>query len=207
MTMNDNKNLNQPRLTRTDILTPESFEKHRRDHRGDLISMKKQRRVHIGPDATFYFENLETIWWQIHEMLRIEKGGEQQIIDELEAYVPLVPTGSELVATLMFEIDDPIRRTSMLNCLSGVENTISIGIEGSRIEALPEIDDGVSRTTAKGKTSSIHFIRFPFSENDVMQFGNPLTKVVLAIEHEHYGHMAVLPKKTKEHLQKDFYKS
>jgi hypothetical protein len=85
----------------------------RRDRRTKLVEVKKQRRMPVGPDCTFYFENYETMWHQVHEMLFIEKGGEEQIPDELAAYNPLIPKGRELVATVMFEIDDPVRRQAV----------------------------------------------------------------------------------------------
>ncbi len=78
------------------------------------MEAKRHRRLEVGPDCTFYFENFETMWNQVHEMLFIEKGGEAQIADELSAYNPLVPKGRELVATVMFEIDDPVRRAAFL---------------------------------------------------------------------------------------------
>ena len=96
-------------LTRADILPLEDYVKVRRERRREITELKRRRRVEIGPFATFYFENFATMWQQVQEMLYIEKGGEAQIADELEAYNPLIPQGSELVATVMFEIDDPRR--------------------------------------------------------------------------------------------------
>jgi hypothetical protein len=101
-------------LTRADILPLQEYAKIRRQRRRHISEIKKHRRIEVGPYATFYFENLDTMWQQIQEMLYIEKGGEGQIADELEAYNPLIPQGSELVATVMFEIDDPTRRAREL---------------------------------------------------------------------------------------------
>ncbi len=94
----------------------------------------------VGPVCSFYFENYETMWHQIHEMLFIEKGGEAQIPDQLEAYNPLIPKGRERVATVMFEIDDPVRRRSLLARLGGVEETAFIKFGGHRIAGLAEED-------------------------------------------------------------------
>ena len=90
-------------ITRDDVLSMDEYGKMRAAKRREMIELKKPRRVPVGPDATFYFENYETMWAQVHEMLWIERGGEEQIVDELAAYNPLIPQGRELVATLMFE--------------------------------------------------------------------------------------------------------
>jgi len=176
----------------------------RAERRGDLIARKRQRRLAVGPDATFYFENWDTMWWQIQEMLRIEKGGEEQIADELAAYAPLVPNGHELVATLMFEIDDPVRRDRVLTGLGYVEDTIAIELDGERVAAIPELQDGVERTSPDGKTSSVHFLHFPFNDEQIARFRDPAVRAVLAIGHDNYAHMAVLPAAMREELAADF---
>src|SRR6185437_1915776 len=98
------------RITRADIMPLADYTRERAERRRRITEVKRKRRVAVGPFATFYFENYETMWQQIHEMLYIEKGGEEQIEDELRAYNPLIPQGNELVATVMFEIDDAVRR-------------------------------------------------------------------------------------------------
>ena len=122
--------------------------------------MKKNRRVELGPHSTFYFENFFTMKAQIQEMLYIEKGGDEQLRDELEAYNPLIPNGSELVATFMFEIDNPLTRKKVLSSLGNVENKTYIKVNGNKIFAVPEND--VDRTDNSGKTSSVHFLHFKF---------------------------------------------
>ncbi len=104
-------------LTAADILPLPEYEKIRAEKRGAMIARKKNRRVAVGPYATFYFENYDTMWLQVQEMLRIEKGGADQLADELHAYQPLVPKGDELVATLMLEIEDERRRAAVLATL------------------------------------------------------------------------------------------
>lgn len=191
-------------ITRDDILSLDAYEKVRAERRQALIATKKHRRMSIGPYATFYFENWDTMWWQIHEMLRIEKGGEAQIEDELSAYAPLVPNGQELIATMMFEIDDPDQRDRFLRTVAYVEDHITIDVGGDVVRAAPELQDGVERTTPDGKTSSIHFLHFPFTAAQIAKFRDPATRVVLGIEHKNYAHMAVMPDEVKQALAADF---
>lgn len=190
------------RITRADILRPEDYQAQRKAHRTELVKRKRHRRVEVGPHVTFYFENYDTMWSQIHEMLHIEKGGEAQIEDELRAYNPLIPQGNELVATMMFEIDDPIRRNAVLHRLTNVEETVFIQVGDEKIFADPEHD--VERTAPDGKTSSVHFLHFRFTPEQVARFKAPGTQVILGIGHENYAHMAVLPPAAKEALAEDF---
>ncbi len=147
-------------ITRDHILPMERYAEVRDARRRQIAEMKKNRRVHVGPDVTFYFENFDTMLHQVHEMLAVEKGGEAQIEDELRAYNPLVPNGREFVATMMIEIDDPGRRDRMLRRLGGIESTAAFTVAGETITAVPESD--IERTTKEGKTSSVHFLRFRF---------------------------------------------
>ena len=194
--------MSKRKLSRGDILALEQYEKVRDERRKAVTAMKRDRRISVGPDATFYFENYDTMWHQIHEMLRIEKGGDAQIDDEIAAYAPLVPDGSELVATLMIEIDDPIRRARVLGEMGGIENTIALNVGGEAVAAVPETD--VERTTAAGKTSSIHFLRFPFTRPQIEAFRRDGARVILGIAHPNYDHMAALPEPVRAALAADF---
>ncbi len=189
-------------LTPADIIPMEDYAKTRKERRTAMSDFKRDRRVPCGPDATFYFESYETMWHQVHEMLYIEKGGEEQIADELTAYNPLIPKGRELVATLMFEIDDEVRRQSFLAGLGGVEETITIEFDGECIKGIPEED--IDRTTADGKASSVQFIHFPFTDAQVEKFKKPEQRILLGIGHPKYGHIAVLSETTRKALAKDF---
>ena len=189
-------------LNRDDIMAMDDYAKVRKERRKAVTETKKNRRLGIGPDATCYFESFETMWHQIHEMLYIERGGEEQIDDELRAYNPLIPNGRELVMTLMFEIDDPERRTRLLNGLGGVEETLTITVGDDVIRGIPEED--VDRTSAEGKASAIQFLHFPFSAEQVAGLKNPGNKIVVGIGHEKYGHMAVMPEPVREALSQDF---
>ncbi|TNE36462.1 MAG: DUF3501 family protein, partial [Alphaproteobacteria bacterium] len=159
------------------------------------------RRLSLGPDATLYFESYDTMWFQIHEMLYIEKGGEEQIADELTAYNPLIPNGSELVATMMFEIDDEVRRARVLYGLTDVELKTYVDVGGEKIFAVPEQD--VERTSPDGKTSSVHFLHFPLSASQKESFKVAGTDVIIGCEHSNYPHMVRLSEESRAELAKD----
>lgn len=186
------------------FLSLNDYERVRKETRKEVIAIKKNRRMDVGPIATFYFENAVTMWSQIQEMLWIEKGGDAQLQDELQAYNPLIPQGHELVATLMLEIDDTLRRKRVLSRLGGIETHIYLTIDQFRIRAEPEEGDGVERTKDDGKTSAIHFLHFPFTPEQEDAFRSPDCRVVLNIEHENYMHMAIVPPAVRNALQADF---
>ena len=189
-------------ITREQIISMEQYAGERKGRRRALVEMKRNRRVEVGPVCSFYFENYETMWNQIHEMLFIEKGGEAQIADELGAYNPLIPKGRELVATVMFEIDDPERRGALLAKLGGVEETAFIQIGDTILAGKPETD--LDRTSASGKASAVQFIHFPFSKDAVQAFRQTGARVVLGFKHPHYAHMSVMPEATRAALAGDF---
>lgn len=189
-------------ITRDDIMPMEDYVAQRPERKRAVTALKKNRRVAVGPDATFYFESYDTMFHQVHEMLYIEQGGEDQIEDELRAYNPLIPGGRELVATLMFEIDAPARRAEFLAGLGGVEETVTLTFAGETITATPEQD--VDRTTADGKASSIQFLHFPFTGDQVEKFRANDAQVTLGIGHEKYTHMAGLPESVRAALAGDF---
>ena len=185
-----------------DLLPIAEYDQQRKSLKANLIPVKKQRRVEVGPFATFYFENYATMWLQVQEMLRIERGGEEQIAGELEAYNPLIPQGDELIATLMLEIEDANRRNAVLLTLGGIEETVFMEIGDDTIHATPtEYDD---RTTADGKTSSVHWLRFKLTPEQIAHFKDGGERVVLGLSHPSYGHMAVLSAETRAALAKDF---
>jgi len=190
----------QRKITAGDLLSLKDYESKRKALKAEMIPVKKLRRIEVGPFATFYFENYATMWLQVMEMLRIEKGGDEQIPGELAAYNPLIPQGTELIATMMLEIEDAARRNKALMILGGIEETVFMEIGGETIRATPtEYDD---RTTPDGKTSSVHWLRFKLSPEQVKRFTTD--KVVIGISHRNYGHMAVLTDEAKAALAKDF---
>jgi len=189
-------------ITRNDILDMAEYARSRKERRSAMVARKKNRRVDIGPYAPAYFECYETMWHQVHEMLFIERGGEEQIADELSAYNPLIPNGRELVATVMFEIDDEVRRKMVLAKLGGVEETAVLKFADETLTGVPEAD--VDRTNADGKASSVQFIHFPLTDAQVAKFCALGTEVTLGFTHPEYGHMTVLPEAMRAELSGDF---
>jgi hypothetical protein len=189
-------------ITSEDILPTAQFALQRKERRAALLPKKKLRRIAVGPDCTFYFECYDTMLFQIQEMLLVEKGGAEQLADELQAYNPLIPQGRELVATVMFEVDDEVRRGHLLRRISGVENTLYIEIDGMRVSAVPESD--VERTADDGKTSSVHFVRFAFSNEQVAKWRSGEGRIVIGVDHHNYGHMAILNAESRAELALDF---
>jgi len=189
-------------IQKSDLLAPDVYEKNRRQMRKELVEFKKDRRVPLGPYATFYFECYETMLAQVQEMLHIEKGGDEQLNDELTTYNPLIPNGKELVSTLMFEIDNPVIRTTFLGKLGGVEENVFIKIDNDIIYGKPEID--VDRTTAEGKASSVQFIHFEFDQNQISKFKGNNVSIELGIDHKEYSHSTKLSESTIKALSSDF---
>jgi len=189
-------------ITREDILPFDEYASSRRERKRALIAAKKDRRMEVGPHATFYFESYETMWNQVHEMLYIERGGEEQIPDELAAYNPLIPQGRELIATVMFEVGDPDRRAKVLSTLGGVEETISITVGGEKIMGIAETD--VDRTTADGKASSVQFLHFPFTDTQIAAFRAVDTEVSIGFGHHSYSHSAGMSPVVRTSLAADF---
>jgi len=189
-------------VTKADLIPADEYAKNRKAYRKEIVSYKKDRRISLGPYANFYFESYETMKAQIQEMLHIEKGGDEQLKDELAAYNPLIPNGKELVATLMFEIDNPLSRAEFLNKVGGIEEKVFLKISGEIINSIPEKD--VDRTSAEGKASSVQFIHFKFTEAQVEKFKNFSNEVIIGVDHEMYAHTAKLTENNKKALALDF---
>ncbi len=189
-------------ITAQDLLPDAEFAKVRRERRVALLPIKRLRRIDLGPVCSFYFETYETMLFQIQEMLLVEKGGAAQVADELAAYNPLIPQGSELVATIMFEIEDEVRRAALLARLGGAEDHFFVQIGADRIAGVPEGD--IERTREDGKTSSVHFLHFSLTETQKAVFRDPTTAIMIGCDHENYAHLAMLSPATRAELSKDF---
>tara|TARA_E500000178_G_C16918465_1_gene706021 strand:- start:314 stop:907 length:594 start_codon:yes stop_codon:yes gene_type:complete len=189
-------------IQKNDIMPLDIYSKQRKEIRKNIVEFKKDRRISLGPYATFYFESYETMLAQVQEMLYIEKGGDEQLKDELTAYNPLIPNGKELIATLMFEIDNPVSRAAFLSKVGGIEQNVFMKIGGDVVKAVPEED--VDRTSAEGKASSVQFIHFKFNESQIEKFKSGSLQVEIGINHEEYSHTTKLADKAIKSLSSDF---
>ena len=189
-------------IQKEDIMPLDVYTEKRIELRKKIVDFKKNRIVPLGPYAIFYFESYETMLAQIQEMLYIEKGGDEQLQDELSAYNPLIPNGKELTATLMFEIDNPISRAAFLGKVGGIEETVFMKIDGEKIKAVPEED--VDRTSTEGKASSVQFIHFNFTDDQIEKFKSNSSEIELGIDHKEYSHSTKLSKENIASLSADF---
>ena len=189
-------------ILKEDIMPLDVYTKNRKELRKNIVNFKKDRRIALGPYATFYFESYETMLAQVQEMLYIEKGGDEQLKDELVAYNPLIPNGKELTATLMFEIDNPVSRATFLSKVGGIEEKVFIKIDGELINAIPEED--VDRTSAEGKASSVQFIHFKLNDEQIKKFKSDSIDVEIGIDHKEYSHTTKLSTANLSSLSVDF---
>ena len=189
-------------IYKDDIMPLDIYTKQRKELRKNIVEFKKNRRVSLGPYATFYFESYETMLAQVQEMLYIEKGGDDQLRDELEAYNPLIPKGKELIATLMFEIDNPISRATFLGKVGGIEKKVFMKIDEDTVKAVPEQD--VDRTSTEGKASSVQFIHFKLNDKQIQKFKSNTSKIELGIDHNDYSHVTKLSELNVKSLCADF---
>ena len=189
-------------IQKQDIMSLDVYIKNRKELRKNIVNFKKDRRIALGPYATFYFESYETMLAQVQEMLYIEKGGDEQLKDELEAYNPLIPNGKELTATLMFEIDNPVSRSAFLSKVGGIEEKVFIKIDGEISKAVPEQD--VDRTSADGKASSVQFIHFKLTDKQIQKFKSKNIDIELGIDHKEYSHTTKLSLENINSLSADF---
>ena len=189
-------------ILKEDIMPLDVYTKNRKELRKNIVNFKKNRRIALGPYATFYFESYETMLAQVQEMLYIEKGGDEQLKDELTAYNPLIPNGKELTATLMFEIDNPVSRAAFLSKVGGIEEKVYIKISGQLIKAIPEKD--VDRTSAEGKASSVQFIHFKFSDEQIQKFKSESVEIEIGMDHKEYSHTTKLSSANLSSLSADF---
>jgi hypothetical protein len=191
-------------ITASDIMPLAQYETIRNDKRQEAILRKKLTRLAIGPNATIMFETWDSMWLQIQEMLRIEKGGEGQIPDEIAAYDPMVPKGAELTATLLFEVPDPVRRDVFLRTIGGVEDHIAIQIGAETIRARAEGD--VERTReSDGKASAVHFVHFDFTPTAIAAWKSGEGQALVLIDHPAYGHAALIGEETRNYLARECF--
>ena len=174
-----------PQVTRDSLMTLEAYARARPEFRKQVIEHKKHRKVHLGAHVTLLFEDEMTIRYQIQEMLRIEKIFEEEgILNELEAYNPLIPDGRNFKATMLIEFEDADRRREELGKMIGIEDRVWIQVEGSpRVYAIA--DEDLDRENDH-KTSSVHFLRFELTQEmaAALKYGVSLS---VGVDHPHYS--------------------
>lgn len=187
-------------LNKDDFLPLDQYRKIRAQKRLDAIQLKKQRSIFIGPDVHIMFENAQTIQAQIQEMLYIEGAKEGQLEDELEAYSGLIPNGSQITTTVLFEIPNPSIRLEKLSSWGGIENTFFLKINNHKIYATNT--DNLERTNDQNKTSSVHFLKFDLSDDEKQDFLK--FETFIGFDFKLYAHTTLLNDVLKQALSKDF---
>ena len=194
--------MNKRIISLDDIISNEEYGNIRSSKRREMIEFKKFRRLDVGPVASLYFESRDTMIYQIQEMAYVEKITREELDEELASYNSLVPNGRELTATMMIEIDDPLRRKNFLSRLGGVEEKVKIVI--GDIEIYADYEKDVDRTTSAGKASAVHFLHFKFNDELVEAFKNKENIIQIGIDHEAYGHLSIVSDRVREELAKEF---
>ena len=194
--------MNKRIISLDDIISNDEYGNIRSSKRREMIEFKKFRRLDVGPVASLYFESRDTMIYQIQEMAYVEKITREELNEELASYNPLVPNGRELTATMMIEIDDPLRRKNFLSRLGGVEEKVKIVI--GDIEIYADAEKDVDRTTSEGKASAVHFLHFKFNDELVEAFNNKENIIQVGIDHEAYGHLSIVSDRVREELAKEF---
>jgi len=197
-----------PRDTRTitpaDILPLDQYELIRADKKQEALARKRFTRLSVGPHATALFENWDSMWLQVQEMLRIEKGGDEQLVDELAAFDPMVPKGGELTCTLFFEIGDPVKREAFLRTIGGVEGHVAVHVGPHVVRARAE--DDTERTRASdNKASAVHFFHFDFTPEAIAAWKSGEGTAMLVIDHPNYGHAAVIGVDARDFLARECF--
>jgi hypothetical protein len=190
------------KLTRESLYSLEKYSEVRRDFRSQVMEHKKNRQVRIGPNATLYFEDYLTMKYQVQEMLRVERIFEADgIEEELGAYNPLIPDGSNWKATFMLEYPDVAQRREALGRLRGVEDRIWVQVEGcNKVWAIA--DEDLDRED-EDKTSSVHFLRFEL-DTEMVERAKSGSPISMGIEHENYCHqIEPIPDNVRSSLAED----
>ncbi|MEL0280039.1 MAG: DUF3501 family protein [Gammaproteobacteria bacterium] len=192
------------KLEISNLLSLEEYDSERENLKKDVINHKKNRTVSIGDNIVLIFEDFKTIKYQVQEMLRIEKiFKKDEIQEEIDAYNPLIPDGTNLKATMLIMYPDVEVRRQMLLKLHDIENNIWISVGQKKVIAFA--DEDLDRSTDE-KTSAVHFLRFQFTHDEVTEFLSS-DKIVVGVDHKEYNKEVTLDKAVKESLEKDFKSS
>jgi hypothetical protein len=190
-------------LTAQDLYSLEQYSAHRPDYKRRAVEHRKRRQIRLGMNMTLHFEDRVTVQYQIQEMLLIERTfSPQGIQDELDAYNPLIPTGTNLKATLTIEYSDPQIRQQQLSRLRGVEDLVYVQVEGhDPVYAIA--DEDLDRSTDE-KTAAVHFLRFEFTEHMIKTLSESQTGLTMGVNHDNYSHSTPIHAGTINSLIADF---
>lgn len=190
-------------LTTQDLYSLEQYSIQRADFKHAAVTHRRQRQVRLGNHMTLHFEDVMTVKYQIQEMLFIEKTFDRQgIQDELDAYTPLIPTGTNLKATLTIEYGDAVIRAEKLRELHGVEHQVYVQVQGhDRVYAMANED--MPRST-DAKTAAVHFLRFEFTDAMIQDLQDDHTALIMGVDHPAYQDHVTVDSNTKVQLIQDF---
>ena len=191
------------KIARETLYSLEDYSKKRQHFRRQVMEHKKRRRLALGENITLFFESELTMRYQIQEMLRAERiFDEAGILEEIQAYAPMIPTGSNLKATMFIEFEEESQRKKALQKLIGVEDRVFMKVgENKRIFAIA--DEDLERENDE-KTSAVHFLRFEFSSVEVNQIKQG-EKFTIGIDHDGYEDISKdIPMATRDELGRDF---
>ena len=189
-------------IQKSDLLNIIDYEKQRDTYRSELIDYKKNRRFKLGPNILITFENSKTMKFQIQEMMRAERMvHDSQIEEELNVYNPLIPGGDELSATLFIEITDPEKIRPVLDSFIGLTEGVNVFFEIDGEKVVAEFEEGREK---EDNISSVHYIRFPFTEEQKNNFINDSSSISINIDYGEYSHSIVLDDNIRNSLADDF---
>ena len=189
------------KLTTDDLLPLERYHKERPRMRAEVLEHKRHRQAPLGAHLTLYFEDRLTMRYQVQEMLRAERIFESEAIEEeLAAYNPLIPDGTNLKATMMLEYPDVEERRAALERLKGIEDCVYVEV-GALGRVFAYADEDLERSDDT-KTSAVHFLRFELDAGmrEALKRGAPLK---LGVDHEHYSHELDCPAELRKSLAAD----
>ncbi len=189
------------KVSMKDILNLYEYEKVRDEKLREIVKLRKRRMVHVGDKVTLVFENFDTVWFQIQEMVRAERMVKDEDIQfEIDTYNELIPEKNQLSATMFVEIPDEKERRETLPKLVGVHDTVYMHI-GNRYTLKARADEKSQMDYEEGKASVVHFLKWDLTPEQVEAFKREPVRI--EINHENYKAMAEIPPEVKKELVKD----
>ena len=186
-----------------DVLDLTTYEKQRKDIRPKIIEIKNKRRLHVGPRVTYLFETYDTMWYQVQEMTRAERIVEEEgITGELNTYNELIPDTNQLSASMFIEIDDIAERKSFLTQTVDLPDHTYLEVDGEKI--VPIFDP---RQGSEDKLSSVQYLKFDLTENQVKKFSDSAARISLGFDHLVYTYVYELTTEQKNTLYEDMTQS